>query len=231
GGVRERGARDLVVVEPVPAGLAGEGEADLRDARVVGVQDDAAGFVALRRQRLLDLFRDGLELAVAVELVAEEVEDDRGLRLDLFDRPGQARLVDLEHAPVGAEPAVGAGAAERGGGGAEDEVGAGAVADHAVTRAFEQPRDQARGRRLAVGAGDEDRSMREVARQPREDLRVDRARDVAGQRRPAAAPRDAAERAGRLAREDSGLLPQLHGPTACATVVHTLMSGGSSVSV
>ena len=78
-------------------------------------------------ERSLHRLRDLLELAIAIELVAEQVEDDRSLRLDLIDGFGKACLVDLEDPPVRSQATVRTGASQRGGGRAEDEVRARAV--------------------------------------------------------------------------------------------------------
>src|SRR5207247_7702255 len=126
---------------------------------------------------------------------------------------------DLEHSPVRPQPAVEPRFAQRGRGDPEDEVGAGAVADDALADAFEQPREQARGRGLAVGAGDHDRTLGEVVRQAGEDPGVDRPRDVAGKRRATAPPCHPAQDAGGLARPDRGRFADRH-PAALLTAVH-----------
>ena len=171
-------------------------------------------------QRALDLLGDRFELAVTVELIAKQVQHDGGLRLDLRDRARQARLVDLEHAPVGLELAVGARPVECRGGHAIDQVGPGPVRDHAMARALEQPADQPRGRRLAVGARDHDRALRQVLRQPGQDARIDRAGDVARQRGTATSTGDAAESTGGLARPDrDGFSDHSQEPDARVTAV------------
>ncbi len=61
---------------------------------------------------------DELELAVAVELVAEEVAEQERLRPDAARDLRQRRLVDLE------QPELGAAGGEEGGGDPGDEIGA-----------------------------------------------------------------------------------------------------------
>src|SRR5438552_67314 len=171
-------------------------------------------------ERLLDLPGDRLELSIAVELVPEEIEHQRRPGLDLVHRFGQAGLVDLENSPVGPETSVGSCPLQRRGRGAEDQVGARAIRHHPMAGALEQPADQARGRGLTVRAGDDDRAVGQVLGQAGEDLRIDSARDVSGQRGAAAAPRDAAQRARGFTRPDSsGLSDHAQAGTARLTVV------------
>ena len=197
----------------------GQVETNLGDARVVRVEDGARRF-RHRAQCLFDFLGDCLELAVAVELVAKEVQHQCGPRLDLIHRFGEARLVDLEHAPVRFQPAVGAGAIQRRRRHTEDEVRPGSVRDDPVPGALEQPAEEPRGGRLAVGPGHDDRAVGQVLGQAREDLRVDDPGDVARQRRTAAPPAHAAQRAGGLAGPDRrGFADQLQAPTARETAV------------
>src|SRR3989454_558619 len=214
GSVREGLRGDRRVVQPVPKRLVREVQPDLGDARVVGVKDGPRG-LRLRAERLLDLLGDRLELAVSVELIAKQVQHERRPRLDLCRRFREARLVDLENAPVRLQPAVGAGPVQRRRRGTEDEIRPGTVRHDPMARAFEQPAQQARGGRLAVGPGDDDRSVGQVLGEARQDLGVDRARDVARQRRAAASACDAAQRAGGLAGPNSrGFADHDQEPTA-----------------
>ena len=86
---------------------------------------------------------------------------------------------------------------------------------------LEQPGEETCGGRLAVGAGDHGRALRQVLGQAGEDLRVDGAGHVAGQGGAAASFGDAAEGAGGLAGPyGDGLSDQLAtAPTAWVTAV------------
>src|ERR1700694_2449702 len=99
GGVRELFCRDAGVVEAVPEGRRWESEADLSDSRIVCVEDGDAVLRYLP-EGLLDLFCNRLELTVAVELVPKKVEDEGGFGFDFSDGLGEARFVDLKHAPI-----------------------------------------------------------------------------------------------------------------------------------
>ena len=79
GGVLQRGPREPRVVEAehgAPAVDAGE----VADLRVVAVHDERR--VRQRRDRLAPALRDDLELAVAVELVAEEIAEQERARAE-----------------------------------------------------------------------------------------------------------------------------------------------------
>ena len=118
-GPRVRGMGQLVlchggVVEAKPQGRVVEGRADFGHARVIGVEERRAACRQVGKCGF-DLLRDGLELAITVELVPEEVEDEGRFGSDLVDRLGQARLVDLEDAPIGCELSSWSRAVEGGG--------------------------------------------------------------------------------------------------------------------
>ena len=70
----------------------------VRDERVVGVEHEPAG---VARGDLGPAVGDRLELAVAVELVAEEVGEQQHARVQLADDLRQPELVDLEQPEVG----------------------------------------------------------------------------------------------------------------------------------
>src|SRR5207302_9072411 len=112
GCMRQVLAGDARVLEPKPQRFSLQAQTNLRDARIIGVEDrlPTLGKVAERSlHRLGDLF----ELAVAVQLITEEIEDDHNLRLYLIDGFGKAGLIDLEHAPVGPQMTVRTGASTR----------------------------------------------------------------------------------------------------------------------
>src|SRR5579859_344479 len=126
GGMWQLLRRHARILQPEPERSRAQRQTYLADARIVRVQDRGRALWEAA-QRALDGLRDLLQLAIPVELVAKKVQDDGGFRLDLVDGLRQARLVDLEHAPVRAQPAVRARAPERRRGRAEDQVGAGTV--------------------------------------------------------------------------------------------------------
>ena len=158
GRVLQRRASDARVVEPEHA-AAGAGER--ADLRVVAVHDELR--VGEGGDRLAPAGGDELELAVAVELVAEEVAEEQRLRPDPAGHLGQRALVDLE------QPELGVARVQERGGDAGDEVGARVVVRDPDARPQDLG-DHRRGRRLAVRRRDGDRALR----QPRGE-RVDRA--------------------------------------------------------
>jgi hypothetical protein len=104
-----------------------------------------------------------LELAVAVELVAEEVAEEDGARPHPAGGLRQRGLVDLE------EPELGARRGEEGRGDPRDQVRPGGVVSQPEPRPQDGRRHRRR-RRLPVRRRDEHRALRELAGQP-----VDRA--------------------------------------------------------
>ncbi len=160
---------------------------ELAEQRVVGVHDEQRrpGGSATDRTPARG---DVLELAVAVELVAEEVAERDHARPHAARDLGQRRLVDLEEAELGVR------GGEEGGGDPGEEVRAGAVPGEP---AAEDLGDHRRRRRLAVRRGDEHRPAVETRREPVDRTRVDRREELSGQGRAAAAARQARERADR----------------------------------
>ncbi len=92
GRVGHPGQRQRVVLDP-EVQRARVLAAEVRDQRVVGVQHEPR---AARAQHLLPALGDRLELAVAVELVAEQVAEQDRARVQLRGERGQPQLVDLE---------------------------------------------------------------------------------------------------------------------------------------
>ncbi len=150
GRVLERGSRLRGVVDPErerPRAVA----AEVADLRVVAVDDERR--LRQRGDRLAPAGGDELELAVAVELVAEEVREEQRLRTDATRDLGQRALVDLE------QPELGVARLEQRRGDAGDEVRPGAVVRDAGERR-EQLGGHRRGRRLPVRRRDEHRPLR-----------------------------------------------------------------------
>ena len=152
-----------------------EAEADdagprLRDGRergVVGVHEHArrVGQVAQRRKPALG---DELELAVAVELVAEQVAEAHRPRRELARELGKRALVDLEEAELGVA------GLEQSRGHSRDEIRAGGVVSEPGAGAQDLGRHRRR-RRLPVRGRDEGYSERQRARRVARQLQ-DRAR-------------------------------------------------------
>src|SRR4029078_4849444 len=81
-------------VDPEPERL-GAPARDVGEKRVVGVHDRPGGGIQ-RGEGGAPAFGDVLELAVAVELVAEKVSETDGLRSDAAGDVRKRALVDLE---------------------------------------------------------------------------------------------------------------------------------------
>ena len=126
--------------------------------------------------------RDELELAVAIELVAEEVAERDRARRQLIGDGGQRGLVTFEQAELGRR-----GLADRERrGDAGGEIGTGAVAGQVHAPPQHLGEQAARGR-LAVGGGDDDAAAREALGKPSWCVRRERGQHPARQRRAAAA--------------------------------------------
>jgi hypothetical protein len=158
GGVRQR-------VEPVPRLVHAEADAvgpqavgDRDERRVVAVYDDGRALVELRQHRAPGA-GDGVELTVAIELVAEEVVQQHDARARAADELRQGRLVGLDDADLAARRAGQRRAGDEGADDAADEVRPRAVMNDRMARFLEDVRNHAGGRCLAVGAGDDHRAM------------------------------------------------------------------------
>ena len=175
------------LINPETDRLVVDALGDGRAQRVVRVVDERG------RRRRLERLRDHVlgvvDLAVAVELVAEEVEKHERAGLELGQDAHGVELVALE----GAEALLSSGGArararlaprDHGRGDARLHVVAGAVAHHVVARGGQAVGDEAVRGRLAVGARDDDGAV-EAAREVGDHLRVELERD--GARRVAAA--------------------------------------------
>jgi hypothetical protein len=99
GRVLEAGARPRRVVDPEPEHLRAP-LCERRDERVVGVHHER-GLRGELTDRLAPPFRDVLELAVAVELVAEQVAQADGAGPGAPHDLGEGELVHLEQPEIG----------------------------------------------------------------------------------------------------------------------------------
>ncbi len=175
GGVLHAGQR-LGVVLHAEVGHLRAVAPEVGDQRVVGVEHEARPPVQPLDQ-LRPAVGEQLELAIAVELVAEQVGEQQQPRVELLGHARQPGLVDLEQPQLPA-PAPGV---EQGGGHSPRHVGPGAVVDDGAPGALEAGR-QHRGRgRLAVRGRDQQRALVEVAGHP-----AQRPRREAQQQRPGA---------------------------------------------
>ena len=164
---------------------------EIGDERIVGVHDEGRGGRE-RRHGGPPPFRDVLELAVAVELVAKEVAERDDPRTHPLDHLRQGELVDLEQAEIGV------GRREEGGGDARGEIGSGVVPGKPVPAAEDASEHGAR-RRLAVRRGDNGDPGGQLRRERVQSAGIDLPEELPGQRRAPAAPdgtREAPDEAG-----------------------------------
>ena len=190
--LRVRGVRESLAGR----GRVVEAEADdagprLRDARergVVGVHEHArrVGQVPQCRKPALG---DELELAVAVELVAEQVAEAHRPRRELAHELGKRALVDLEEAELGVA------GLEQSRGHSRDEIRAGGVMREPGAGAQDLGRHRRR-RRLPVRGRDEGYSERQRGGESADSCRIQRGEELPRQRRPAAAPGQSRQPAG-----------------------------------
>ena len=152
-GVLEVGQRLRSVLDPEvdDAGSAFTvgGAAEVGHQRVVGVEDHHARPPWLLREPC-PIVGQPIQLAVAVELVAEQVAEHEGVRSQLLHHRRDPGLVDLEQAQL--EPSTGPPRAlQQGGGDSARHVGAGAVVRGVDAGLSQHARDHAGGGRLSVG--------------------------------------------------------------------------------
>jgi hypothetical protein len=196
GGVLELGERERVVVHAEVQRRCVA--AEVGDQRIVGVEHErrAAGDPA---DDLRPAVGDDLQLAVAVELVAEQVAEQDRARRELLDDRREPELVDLEQPEVAVE--LPAAAPRRGRQRRRDparHVRARTVVDQRLAGALEHRGGHRGGGRLAVGRADHGAAVGEPARQQADRVRLQPREHLAGQRRPAAAAGAADERPDRL---------------------------------
>ena len=99
--VLELGQREAVVLDAEVQRVAVAPE--VGHERVVGVEDELG---AVARDELGPAVGDRVELAVAVELVAEQVAEQHGPGGELGRDPVKPELVDLEQAELAVDPAA-----------------------------------------------------------------------------------------------------------------------------
>ena len=182
GGVRERRSRARRVVDAEPDhGLAVVGERG--DERVVGV--DGENRVRCERlHRRPPPLGDVLELAVAVELIPEEIAEGDDARLRAPDHLGEDELVHLE------EPQLRVTRGEKRRGDARGEVRAGVVPGEAAGGGEDRAGHGGR-RRLAVRRRDEGHTLGECSGELVQSRGVELPDELPRERRAAAAARGA----------------------------------------
>ena len=163
--------------------------AEVGDQRIVGVEDEAAAAGEALDHRA-PFGRQVLELAVAVELVAEQVPEHDQARVELGGHPRQPGLVDLEQA-------LGAALLEQRRGHAPAHVRSGPVVDRVAAVGAHRRREHPGGGRLPVGGADDRRPVDQARAEARDRVRRQPQQQPAGQGGAAAAPAAAAERSGR----------------------------------
>jgi len=160
---------------------------EIADLRVVAVQDEQG--IRQLGDRVPPAGSNGLELAVAVELVAEEVSEQQCLRSQAARDLRQCALVHLE------QPEGSAARAEQGGGDPGDEIRTRAVVRDPQARPQDFRHHRAR-RRLPVRGRDEHRPFGEPPRQAVDRARIQLPEQLSGQRRAATAAGHPGELAG-----------------------------------
>ena len=201
GGVLRSGDGGRAVVDAVEDDGAARRFPQRRHRRVVGVEH---GYRRGRRgfQRAAPAGGDGVDLAVAVELVAEEVGEEEDARLEGAHGLRESGFVDLEDAEASLrvrQASQQAGVVEQGGGDAAHEVGAASIVQRAAAGLRGDAAEHVGGCGLAVGAGDDDGAAAELRRQPFDESGLDLLGDDAGERGAAAPSEGAAGSAGKLA--------------------------------
>ena len=147
--------------------------------------------------RLGPFVGEQLELAVAVELVAEEIAEHDLARVELARDPGQPCLVDLEQALLAA-------LLEQRRGDAAVHVRSGAVVHRRAARRPQGGGDHRRRRRLPVGGADDGRATVKPGAEARDRVGRHPQEQPPRQGRAAAAPAAPAERSGRPREPDLG---------------------------
>ena len=187
-GVLQRRQRLRVVVDAeVGDALAralGLVAAEVGDQRVVGVEREGGGAGA-GGDRLRPLVGQRLHLAVAVELVAEEVAEHDQPRPQLLGDPRQPGLVDLEQALLAA-------LLEQRRGDSPGHVRAGPVVDRPAAVGGERGGDHPGRRRLAVGGADDRRAAAQAGAEAGDRFGLEPQQHPSRQRRAAAAAAGAA---------------------------------------
>ena len=154
---------------------------------------------------------DDLKLSVAVELVAEEVEEADGARAEPAGHLGQGGLVHLE------EPQLRAVSLEQRRGDAGDEIRPGAIVRQAHVAAEDFGHHRGR-RRLAVRRRDQHRAAREAPGEAIDRVGIELPQELAGDGRPSACAGKTRQPSDGACSEDLGLQREPHGPASVSRV-------------
>ena len=201
--------------------------AEVGHERVVRVEHERGG-ARVRGHDLRPALGDDLELAVAVELVAEQVGEQQRPRAQLADHGAEPELVDLEQAeppsssrPPRREAAASAAATP------PAMFAPARLCTSVSPRALEDGRDHGGGRRLAVRGADHRAAVRQPPAEQADRVRLQPREHLAGERRAAAAARGAHERADRLGGRDLRA-EQRHGASTLSAPGRTRIVTGRS---
>ena len=216
--------------------------AEIGDQRVVGVERQRGRGRQCRHHRR-PAVGDRLQLAVAIELVAEQVAEQHASRLERGHDRVHPELVDLEQAELPVDLATPAGGIQQRRRDATGHVGAGAIGDHPAALAPEDRGDHRRRRRLPVGRRDHRRAVGQsrgqtsdrVGRQTREQLarQAGAAATAGASRQPSDGPRRGDLRVERAHADAAAIVgPGVPAPPAgtivCTAAGSTSISAGSS---
>ena len=123
---------------------------------------------------------DAVDFAAAVELVAEQIQQQHIVRAQAGQHVGEPQLVAFENAPLGSR------LLQKRRGDARSQIRPCAIADDSAPGSFEGVGKQVARRGLPVGAHSDDRTLRALAAQLVEQRRINGERDLPRQisRRP-----------------------------------------------
>ena len=172
---------DLGIVDPEEHGLRVAPDREVRNERVVGVQDERRVF-GKGRECVTDALGEHVELEVTVHLIAKKVRDDDHSGPQAPDDPRQRGLVDFEEPNVAARLAGPGRLRQERGRDAAIEVRARAVVNRVPARGAHHVGEHPRGRGLAVRARDADDPVRERGRERRDEMGIHRECDEPGER-------------------------------------------------
>ena len=144
---------------------------------VIGV--DHQGHVGRQLDALLEQVHGDVQLAVAIQLIAKQVGQHHGVRLEEFQHPSGGRLVHLQTGVFRIEFPHPVGRQRQGGGHAGEHIGAGVVAHHRVSLPFQGGAEEIVGGGLAVGAADHEGVLVDAANEVADDGRINLQRHTA----------------------------------------------------
>ena len=186
------GHRHCVVLDS-EVGHAGVLAAEIGDQWIVGVQHQP-GVARGPCENDRPPVGDRLELAVAIELVAEQVPEQQRSRGELLGHRRQPELVDLEQPELAVDTSAGARGGEQRRGDPSGHVRAGAVVHERDAGPFEHRRNHRGARRLAVRRRDDHCPPGQARRELGDRLRLEAHQHLAGEAGAAAPARAPGER-------------------------------------